>query len=133
MPIACDYYTKHHMKATCTGFMSCILCKMISPTAFLEITLGNPAAPAAHASCAGTCWHLHFKECGNTAILQLPAAQTAVLFVRPRGWHLLEKHMHVDRQPVPAAIFDFALFFFHNAKELLKRGSGELAALLFSC
>ena len=58
----------------------------------------------------------------------LPAAcvcaQTAVLFVRPRGWHLLEKHMHVDRQPVPAAIFDFALFFFHNAKELLARGSG---------
>ena len=52
------------------------------------------------------------------------AVQTAVLFVRPRGWHLLEKHMHVDRQPVPAAIFDFALFFFHNAKELLARGSG---------
>lgn len=50
--------------------------------------------------------------------------QTAVLFVRPRGWHLLEKHMHVDGQPVPAAIFDFALYFFHNAKELLKRHSG---------
>lgn len=50
--------------------------------------------------------------------------QTAVLFVRPRGWHLLEKHMSVDRQPVPAAIFDFALFFFHNAAELLRRGSG---------
>ena len=50
--------------------------------------------------------------------------QTAVLFVRPRGWHLLEKHMAVDGVPVPAAIFDFALFFFHNAKELLKRGSG---------
>ena len=47
-----------------------------------------------------------------------------MLFVRPRGWHLLEKHMHVDGQPVPAAIFDFALYFFHNAKELLKRNSG---------
>lgn len=52
-------------------------------------------------------------------------AQTAVLFVRPRGWHLLEKHMHVDGQAVPAAIFDFALYFFHNAKELLKRNTGE--------
>lgn len=50
--------------------------------------------------------------------------QIAVLFVRPRGWHLLEKHMHVDGQPVPAAIFDFALYFFHNAKELLKRNTG---------
>ena len=51
--------------------------------------------------------------------------QTAVLFVRPRGWHLLEKHMHVDGQAVPAAIFDFALYFFHNAKELLKRNTGK--------
>ena len=41
--------------------------------------------------------------------------------------------MHVDGQPVPAAIFDFALFFFHNAKELLKRGTGELAAHVSSC
>lgn len=41
--------------------------------------------------------------------------------------------MHVDGQPVPAAIFDFALFFFLNAKELLKRGTGELATHLSSC
>ena len=58
-------------------------------------------------------------KCGSHLLLQ-----TAVLFVRPRGWHLLEKHMHVDGQPVPAAIFDFALYFFHNAKELLRRHSG---------
>jgi malate synthase len=50
--------------------------------------------------------------------------QTAVLFVRPRGWHLPEKHVLVDGEPISAALFDFALFFFHNAKELLARGTG---------
>jgi malate synthase len=50
--------------------------------------------------------------------------QTAVLIPRPRGWHLDEKHLSVDGQPVSGAVFDFALFFFHNAKELLARGSG---------
>jgi malate synthase len=50
--------------------------------------------------------------------------QTAVLIPRPRGWHLSEKHVSVDGQPVSGSLFDFALFFFHNAKELLKRGSG---------
>jgi len=48
----------------------------------------------------------------------------AVLFVRPRGWHLDEKHLHIDGEPVSGGIFDFALFFFHNAKALLARGSG---------
>ena len=50
--------------------------------------------------------------------------KTAVLIPRPRGWHLDEKHVTVDRQPVSGGIFDFALYFFHNAKELLARGSG---------
>ncbi len=50
--------------------------------------------------------------------------KTAVLFVRPRGWHLPEKHVRVDGQPLSGGIFDFALYFFHNAKELLARGSG---------
>jgi malate synthase len=50
--------------------------------------------------------------------------RTAVLIVRPRGWHLDEKHVMVDGKPVSGAIFDFALYFFHNAKELLARGSG---------
>jgi malate synthase len=49
---------------------------------------------------------------------------TATLLVRPRGWHLLEKHLLVDGKPVSASLFDFALYFFHNAKELLARGSG---------
>src|SRR6185503_11421196 len=50
--------------------------------------------------------------------------KTAVLLPRPRGWHLDEKHVQVDGKPVSGGLFDFALFFFHNAKELLKRGSG---------
>ncbi len=49
---------------------------------------------------------------------------TATLFVRPRGWHLPEKHVLVDGAPISGGIFDFALYFFHNAKELLARGSG---------
>ena len=48
----------------------------------------------------------------------------AVLIPRPRGWHLDEKHVAVDGRPVSGAIFDFALYFFHNAKELIARGSG---------
>jgi malate synthase len=50
--------------------------------------------------------------------------KTATLLVRPRGWHLVEKHLHVDGKPVSASLFDFALYFFHNAKELLARGTG---------
>src|SRR6202040_1463652 len=50
--------------------------------------------------------------------------QVAVLMPRPRGWHLLEKHMLVDGKPVSGGLFDFGLYFFHNAKELLARGSG---------
>ncbi len=48
----------------------------------------------------------------------------ATLQVRPRGWHLDEKHVTVDGQRVSGGIFDFALFFFHNAKEQLARGAG---------
>ena len=50
--------------------------------------------------------------------------QLATLLVRPRGWHLMEKHMLVDGQPVAGGLFDFGLYFFHNARELLNRGSG---------
>ena len=48
----------------------------------------------------------------------------AVLFVRPRGWHLEERHVLVDGEPMSGSIFDFGLYFFHNARELLTRGSG---------
>jgi malate synthase len=50
--------------------------------------------------------------------------KTATLFVRPRGWHLPEKHVKIDGQPVSGGIFDFGLYFFHNVRELLARGSG---------
>lgn len=48
----------------------------------------------------------------------------AQLFVRPRGWHLVEQHVHVDGKPMSGSLFDFGLFFFHNAKEQLARGVG---------
>jgi len=51
-------------------------------------------------------------------------AKTAVLLVRPRGWHLPEAHMLVDGNPIAGAFFDFGLYAFHNARELLTRGSG---------
>lgn len=50
--------------------------------------------------------------------------KTAVLMVRPRGWHLPEKHFVVDGKPAPGSLVDFGLFFFHNARELLARGVG---------
>ncbi len=50
--------------------------------------------------------------------------EVAVLMPRPRGWHLVEKHMTVDGDPVAGGLFDFGLYFFHNAKELIARGSG---------
>jgi malate synthase len=52
------------------------------------------------------------------------AERTATLLVRPRGWHLIESHAVIDGAPVSASLFDFGLYFFHNAKELLSRGSG---------
>jgi malate synthase len=50
--------------------------------------------------------------------------RTATLVVRPRGWHLPEKHLFVDGQPMSASLFDFGLYFFHNAKEAIARGTG---------
>ncbi len=52
------------------------------------------------------------------------ADRLATLVVRPRGWHLEEKHALVNGQPMSASLFDFGLYFFHNARELLARGSG---------
>jgi malate synthase len=49
---------------------------------------------------------------------------TATLMVRPRGLHLPEKHVCLAGRPVPGALFDFGIFFFHNARKLLERGSG---------
>jgi malate synthase len=52
------------------------------------------------------------------------ADRVATLVVRPRGWHLPEGHVAVDGNPVAASLFDFGLYFFHNARELLERGTG---------
>ncbi len=50
--------------------------------------------------------------------------KTATLMVRPRGWHMEEKHFLIEGEPASASLFDFALFFFHNAKKLIDKGSG---------
>jgi malate synthase len=51
-------------------------------------------------------------------------AQVAVLMVRPRGWHLEEKHILIDGEAVSGSLVDFGLYFFHNAVNLMRRGSG---------
>jgi malate synthase len=58
-----------------------------------------------------------YKLNDNPAVL-------AVLFPRPRGWHLDEKHVLIDGKPVSGGIFDFAMYFFHNVNTLIARGSG---------
>ena len=65
---------------------------------------------------------IHFRslEGKNYALKE----QLAVLMVRPRGWHLPEKHLLIDGAPIGGGLFDFGLYFFHNAKELLARKSG---------
>ncbi len=50
--------------------------------------------------------------------------QIATLVVRPRGWHLVERHLEVDGEPIAGSLFDFGLYLFHNGAELLSRGSG---------
>lgn len=50
--------------------------------------------------------------------------EIATLLVRPRGWHLEEKHVQVDVEPVSASLFDFGLYFFHNARKLIDQGTG---------
>src|SRR5262245_8886938 len=51
------------------------------------------------------------------------AEKTATLLVRPRGWHLVEKHLLVDGKPISGSLFDFALYFLHNAKAQIGRAS----------
>lgn len=50
--------------------------------------------------------------------------QTALLMVRPRGWHLAEKHVTLDGQPISGSLFDFGLYLFHNARTLVEKGTG---------
>jgi malate synthase len=55
--------------------------------------------------------------------------QIATLCIRPRGWHLDEAHVLVDGAPVSASLFDFGIWFFHNARELRRRGTGPYVYL----
>src|SRR5271169_4707761 len=48
-------------------------------------------------------------------------SRVATLLVRPRGWHLIERHFQVDAQPISASLFDFGLYFFHNARRLIDK------------
>ena len=50
--------------------------------------------------------------------------KVATLLVRPRGWHLDERHVEVDGKPMSGSLFDFGMYFFHNAQRLLEKGSG---------
>ncbi|MBV6487917.1 MAG: malate synthase A [Pseudorhodoplanes sp.] len=61
------------------------------------------------------------KESGKRYVL---GRKPAVLIVRPRGWHLLEEHLTVGGKPISGALFDFGLYFFHNAKATLAQGTG---------
>ncbi|AOP49096.1 malate synthase A [Streptomyces lydicus] len=53
-----------------------------------------------------------------------PAEELATVVMRPRGWHLEERHLQFEGRPVPGALVDFGLYFFHNAKRLLSLGKG---------
>ena len=76
--------------------------------------------------------HINLKDAVNKTIEFTSDAgkhyslneETATLLVRARGWHLPEKHFLVDEEPISGAIFDFGLYFFHNAHKLLENGSG---------
>jgi malate synthase len=66
----------------------------------------------------------NIQYCSPEGKLYELAGNPATLVVRPRGWHLDEKHLKVDGEPVSASMFDFGLYFYHNAYELLHRGTG---------
>lgn len=65
---------------------------------------------------------IHFEQPGGKTYRL--HKERAILKVRPRGWHLEEKHILIDGRPISAALFDFGLFFFHNARNLMEKGSG---------
>ena len=76
--------------------------------------------------------HINLRDAiRRTITLEIPGGKSyklndkvATLLIRPRGWHLPEKHVRCEGKPIGGGLFDFGLYFFHNAKELLARGSG---------
>ncbi|GAB1595203.1 malate synthase A [Lysobacter claricitrinus] len=81
---------------------------------------------ALRAAVAGT---LEFTAPGGKHYALKPFEQQAVLMVRPRGWHLDEKHLRVDGQPISGGLFDAALFAFHNAHALAAKDRGPFLYL----
>jgi len=68
---------------------------------------------------------INFKDAKSGKEYKLVAPEKrATLIVRARGWHLPETHLQIDGQPMSGSLFDFGLYFFHNAHELIKRGKG---------
>ncbi|PKI85522.1 malate synthase [Malassezia vespertilionis] len=65
-----------------------------------------------------------FKQADGKEYKLKPQGQTATLIVRPRGWHLNEEFFHVDGTAISGSIFDFGLYFFHNARRLVETGFG---------
>jgi len=63
------------------------------------------------------------EHCSPEGKLYRVGATPAVLFVRPRGWHMVEKHFVIDGSPISASLFDFGLYFFQNFRTLLERGT----------
>ncbi|MFJ5229737.1 malate synthase A [Kitasatospora sp. NPDC088391] len=68
---------------------------------------------------------IDFTDARGKAYALGPAAGLATVVVRPRGWHLDERHLTVDGTPVAGALLDFGLYFFHNAARLLARGAQD--------
>lgn len=66
---------------------------------------------------------IHFTDPKSGKVYELND-ETAVLMVRPRGWHLEEKHILINGRPASGSLIDFGLYFFHNAQELIDRGTG---------
>ncbi|PWN52074.1 putative malate synthase, glyoxysomal [Violaceomyces palustris] len=67
---------------------------------------------------------IDFKQSNGKEYKLNPVGQTATLIVRPRGWHLNEENILIDGKPMSGSLFDFGLYFFHNAHELVKAGAG---------
>ncbi|MBO0655700.1 malate synthase A [Streptomyces triculaminicus] len=67
---------------------------------------------------------IDFTAPGGKAYALRPAGELATVVMRPRGWHLDERHLTVDGRPVPGALTDFGLYFLHNARRLLELGKG---------
>lgn len=67
---------------------------------------------------------LDFTDERGRAYALRPADEVATAVIRPRGWHLDERHLQLDGRPLPGALVDFGLYFFHNAQRLLDLGKG---------